>query len=565
MSAVATEVGGASVNIASHLTTIARRLPAKDAIILTKRTRPDGPLEYRAISFAELDAATDRAARGLERVGIGRGCRTVLMVPPGREFFTLCFALFKMGAVVVLIDPGMGPRNVLACLAAVEPEAFIGISLAHAVRVLLRAVPTVRTTVTVGRRWFWGGATLEDVESVPGSEQGRPVEPYRPAETRPEDRAAILFTTGSTGVPKGAVYEHGMFDAQVHAIGSHFGIGAEEIDLPTFPLFALFDPALGMTAVVPDMDFTRPARVDPRNVIEPILHCNVTSMFGSPALLDTVSRYGAAKGAKLPTLRRVISAGAPVAPAVLERFASMMVAPGARIHTPYGATEALPVASIGSDEILGETRRQTEAGEGTCVGRSVDRTEIRILKITDDPIARLAEEWMAAPGAVGEICVRGPVVTKEYYNNPGATAVAKLRDAEGRTWHRMGDLGRIDERGRLWFHGRKSHRVETASGLLFTDPIEGVMNTHPRVRRSALVGVGARGRQRPVVLVELEAGDRGDQAALLGELRQLAAGNPVTRAVDTFLVYPGTFPVDIRHNAKIFREKLAPWAAKRVR
>ncbi len=322
------------------------------------------------------------------------------------------------------------------------------------------------------------------------------------AATDADEVAAIVFTSGSTGPPKGVVYRHRNFTAQVEAIREAYGIEPGEVNLPTFPLFALFDPALGMTTVVPEMDPTRPARVDPAKIIEPIREFGVTIMFGSPALLDTVGRWGVEHGVTLPTLRRVISAGAPVSPRVIERFQSMLTGDAA-IHTPYGATESLPVATTSSHEILGETRHATDRGAGTCVGRPVPSIEAAVIAIDDGPIDRWSEALQVATGEIGEIVVKGPQVTLEYFNAPAHTALAKI-DEDDAVRHRMGDLGYFDESGRLWFCGRKSQRVRTAAGDLFTVPCEAVFNTHPEVFRTALVGVGRTRSQRPVLCVELE-------------------------------------------------------------
>jgi acyl-CoA synthetase (AMP-forming)/AMP-acid ligase II len=405
--------------------------------------------------------------------------------------------------------------------------------------------------VTHGRRWFWGGSTTRELRET------APDTPFPCAPTSASDPAAILFTSGSTGIPKGALYTHGTFDAQVRFLQETYRIAADEIDLPTFPLFALFDAALGMTAVIPDMDPTRPGHVDPEKIFGPIRDQGVTHLFGSPALLDRISR---AKAERFPTLRRVISCGAPVPPAVLERMRAFMPE-GVEVHTPYGATEALPVTTIGSAEILAETAARTRRGEGTCVGRVVGDIDLKIVKISDEPIAHMSPEIVLPPGEAGEITVAGSVVTREYAARPEQTKLGKMQDA-GRVRHRMGDLGRVDEKGRVWFLGRKAHRVETTAGVLFTDPCEAILNEHPRVRRSALVGVGERPRQRPVIVVELHAGEAAS-ATLESELRALAQANPLTRSIETFLVHPG-FPVDIRHNAKIGREQLAEWAAGRL-
>ncbi len=549
-----------SANVAAHLPQMARLQPDTPAIFIPQGQDNQQQTRYTQYTFAQLDRASSRMALALESIGIRRGVRTVLMVPPGFEFFALTFALFKVGAVPVLVDPGMGVKNLKVCLAEAQPQAFIGIPKAHLARLLLGwGKPTVKTLLTVGRRLCWGGFSLDGLLKAIRDDQDYPT-----AETKTDETAAILFTSGSTGVPKGAVYSHGNFSAQVEMLRQVYDIRPGEIDLPTFPLFALFAPALGMTSVVPEMDFTRPADVDPGKIIAAIERFQITTMFGSPALINRVGRYGEAHGIRLPSLKRAISAGAPVPAKVLERFAAML-GNGAQVFTPYGATEALPVCSIGSEEILNETRHATDRGAGVCVGRSVPGLELEIIAIDDWPIAAWDESLKCADGDIGEIVVKGPQVTRSYFNREESTALGKIADQrDGSFYHRMGDLGYRDNLGRIWFCGRKSHRVTTAAGTLFTIPCEAIFNTHPDIYRTALVGVGAPGRQRPVLCVELESGtDTSELERIHRELLVLGAGNTLTRDIRTFLFHPA-FPVDIRHNAKIFREKLAIWAAEKL-
>lgn len=548
------------VNIASHLPEMARRQPGAPAVILPTGRANSGEITFEQFTFRQLDERSARIAKGLEGVGINRGVRTVLMVTPSLDFFALTFALFKAGAVPVFVDPGMGVKNLGKCLAEAAPEAFIGVPKAHVARVLLGwGKRTVKRLVTVGPKLFWGGVTLKricDSESSSGE--------YRPAEMAAEDMAAILFTSGSTGIPKGVVYTHGTFADQVEKIRRIYNIQPGEIDLPTFPLFALFAPALGMTAVIPQMDFTRPGSVNPADIIDPIKQFNVTTMFGSPALVNRVGRHGEANGVKLPTLKRVISAGAPVPPVVLERFCRML-SDDAEIVTPYGATECLPVASIGSNEILGDTRHDTARGKGVCVGMPLDDLEVRIIRITDEPIDEWSDDLIVRDGEIGEITVKGANATREYFNRESSTRLAKISDPDnGGFWHRMGDVGYLDGRGRLWMCGRKSHRVIVGGDTLFTIPCEAIFNNHPKVFRTALVGVNAGGETRPVICIELEEKNRdANQDALRAELLELGRGSELTNTIKTVLFHP-KFPVDIRHNAKIFREKLAVWAEGRI-
>jgi acyl-CoA synthetase (AMP-forming)/AMP-acid ligase II len=544
------------VNIAEHLSHMAQRHPYKRAVVCPVGRDGAGHVTYSHLTFLQLARQTDTYAHGLQRIGITRGTRTILMVRPSLEFFALTFALFKLGAVPVLIDPGIGRQKLSECLAGVEAEGFIGIPLAHVLRISHpRAFRSVKAAVTVGRRYLWGGYRLQDL----ASETRRP---YEMTPTRADEIAAILFTSGSTGLSKGVVYTHGMIDAQVRYLHSHFGYAADDIDLATFPLFALFDVAVGMTAIIPDMDPTRPGSADPAKIVEAIHDQGCTHMFGSPALLDRVGRYGEAHGVKLPSLKRIVTAGAPVRPEILERF-SRMLSDDTEIHTPYGATEALPIASIASKEILRETRRRTAQGGGTCVGQPLSGIDVRIIDITDEPIAEWQDVRELQVGEIGEIVVRGPVVTREYLCEPQATTLAKIRDGDG-MWHRMGDVGYLDERGRLWFCGRKGHRVSTARSTLYTVRCEAIFNQHPNVGRTALVGVGTPGQQHAVLCVELEPGDGGvDKDRLTKELLALGGANDLTKEIKTVL-YHRAFPVDVRHNAKIFREKLAVWAAEQL-
>lgn len=552
-------------NIAAALADMASQRPYALAVACPAGRDRAGRATYTPWTFQQLHRASDTLARGLVAHGIGRGVRTVLMVKPSLEFFALTFALFKAGAVPVLIDPGMGIKNLGRCLAEAEPTAFLGIPQAQlARRVLGWAKATIAISVTVSHRAKPRAnpsplqLTLADLTA-----SGQSDEPFPIAPTTTDDLAAILFTSGSTGPPKGAVYTHGIFLAQVEMLRALYGIAPGEIDLCTFPLFALFAPALGMTSIVPEMDATRPARVDPTRIIDAIETFGATNMFGSPALIRRVAEYGAARGVVLPSLRRAISAGAPVPASVLERFASML-GPGVEIFTPYGATESLPVASLGSATILEETRAKTDQGAGVCVGPPVPGMRAEIIAISDKPIPRWSDDLLVPEGTIGEIVVRGPVVTQSYFHRPEADALAKIAD-DGPAWHRMGDLGYRDSQGRLWFCGRKAHRVVTPTETLYTIPCEAVFNVHPDVNRSALVGIGPRGQARPVLCVEPATWplSRDTRDRLRRELLDIAAAHDHTRLITTVLFHR-SFPVDIRHNAKIFREKLALWAARRT-
>lgn len=560
----------AYVNIASALSGMAAQQPHRPAIFQPSGFDKAGRRQYVHLTYHQLNQDSEHIAAGLAHYGIEHGARVALMVKPSLEFFALVFGLFKAGVAPVIIDPGIGTKPLKTCLAEAAPEAFIGIPLAQAARALMGwARASSKVNITVGSGWF--GPRLDDVRAAGRAAMEAGASALQ--QTRSEELAAILFTSGSTGIPKGAVYSHGNFAAQVEMIRGAYDIRPGEIDLPTFPPFALFDPALGMTTVLPEMDFTKPALVDPERIREAIDGFGVTNMFGSPALLNTVSRWAEREGVQFETLKRVISAGAPVPAVVLARTRKMMHADGA-IHTPYGATESLPVATIESREVIEETAAKTAQGAGVCVGRPVAPATVRVIEVSETPLATWSDDLLVPTGVIGEITVASPTVTAGYFGREAQTKLAKLQEHLGdpqgteapstRVVHRMGDLGYLDPAGRIWFCGRKSHRVQTAEGDLYTVPVEGVFNAHPDVFRTALVGVGAPGAQIPVLCVEREVGAAVEpsEAALFAALIALGAAHAHTRTITRFVVHPG-FPVDIRHNAKIGRPALAAWVAGR--
>jgi acyl-CoA synthetase (AMP-forming)/AMP-acid ligase II len=547
------------VNVAARLAAAATDRPEATAVIEPRGRDRDGRRSYAGYSFRELDDDSDSIAAGLRRMGVAKGTRLALLVRPGFDFISLVFALFKAGAVTILVDPGMGLRGVIDCLDQAEPEGFVALPPVHAVRCFLRhRFRRARFNLTVGRRWFWGGTTLARLRR-------RVASGPQLAATAADDPAAIIFTSGSTGPAKGVLYRHGNFDRQVSEIRDHYGIEPGGIDLACFPLFGLFNCAMGVTTVVPDMEASHPAAVDPANIVEAIHDCGVTQSFASPAVWRSVGAYCVRRGTRLPTLRRVFSAGAPVPVAVLEQMRQCLD-PSSEMHTPYGATEALPVASISAAEVLGDTAEATRRGAGVCVGRKFPCIEWRVVRAVDGPLATIADAEELPTGKIGELIVRGAVVTREYVTRVESNALAKIADGPS-VWHRMGDVGYVDDRGRFWYCGRLSHRVLTTEGPLYSEQCEAIFNNHPAVFRSALVGTGPAGNARPVVIVEPRPGSQPLTAAaertLFAELRTLARQQPLTEPIASFL-WHSSFPVDVRHNAKIFREKLAAWASDKL-
>lgn len=560
-----------SLNVGNCLTVIAEKYPEAIAVAEPlkrgKKTlrNPDGTRRFRTVTFAELNRRCDIAADGLRRAGLKKGMKIVLMVRHGVDFITLVYALFKAGAVLVMIDPGMGMKQMLGCLRSAAPDGFAAIPAVQTARFFLRRnFPHAKFNLTVGTPLFPHRLTLTKLLRNAPDTIPNPAVPVTP-----DEPAAIIFTSGSTGPAKGVLYTHGIVKTQVEEIQNRYRIEPGTVDMAAFPFFGLFNAAMGATTVIPDMDTTHPASVDPASFFDVANQWKITQSFASPAVWNRVVRYGKETGRTIPTLKRAISAGAPFPAALLPDFLKILH-PDGNIYTPYGATESLPVASIGAREILGETAAESAKGKGTCVGKRFDRITWRVIPITDEPIERMEEIEDLPAGTIGELAVTGPQVTQKYVTRVEANRYSKIKDGEGRVWHRIGDVGWIDGQDRFWFCGRKAHRVETPEGPLFSVPCEAILNQHSDVARTALAGVPVPGNPKyrePVVFIEPKPEKfpktEAEQTALIESVKRLAASSPVTKSIRRFLILE-TFPVDVRHNAKINREKLSEMAERMV-
>jgi acyl-CoA synthetase (AMP-forming)/AMP-acid ligase II len=546
-------------DLASIVRDVAGRDPGRDAVVEPAGRNQDGSRRYRRYSYGQLSADAEAIAPGLRELGIAERTRTVFMAPPSYEACVAGVALTRVGATTLWIDPSVGYRNVGERLRRIEPEAFVGIALAHAGRVAFGwGARWPRKAVVVGGGLFPGARALRDLRRTP------PREPAPPA-VAPEDPVAVLYTTGSTGAAKPALYRHRDF-AHVYRIAHASWRFAEHpgvpVDLAVFPAFAFIVLSAGGTAVVPPIDFRRegPADVDPAAMLQVINDCGVTSMFASPVILENLGRHARACGARMPSLRRVIGGGAPIVASTVQALGAMLPE-GAEVAANYGATEALPSTEIGPAEILA-TAERTARGAGICVGRPFAGVAVRVVRPVDGDVGAGIIEL--PPGVVGEIAIAGAHVSPEYLGDAANTRANKTRAADGTLWHRTGDAGYVDADGRLWCCGRLGQRVRTAAGDLHPLQCEPIFDAHPRVRRSGLVGVGPAGLQLPVVCIELdEPAGRVERAHLRDDLLARAAAHPTTSAIRDVL-FRNRLPVDPRHNSKIDRAALARWAAGRV-
>ncbi|KDN75893.1 AMP-binding protein [Streptomyces olindensis] len=520
----------------SVFTRLARLTEHPRATVLV---RCAGALRTEDVTAAQLLDGCRRTADALRAAGVRRGDKAVVMTRDAYRLVASVYALVSLGAVPVLIEPRAEVRR---CLDEIAPDVFIGDPLAHVARRALGwGRGRVRTTLVTGRA-FPGRARLLGLlgwgESLPSAvpDGGGPA-PDVP-EPRPDDLAMIAFTSGSTGQPKGVEYRHATLAGQLATLDAVLRAEPGDVLLSCFLPFAALGPLLGVTTVAPQVDHLAPARTPPGHLVGPLLGHRATLVLGSPAVLALIAGHCVRHGLTLPSVRRVLSFGAPLRPRLVEMLAKVLP-PGAEILSVYGATECLPVAAIDADAL----RVEPPPGHaGTCLGRPLPGVRARVLD--------------ADGTGLGEIAVAGPVVSPAYHARPDATDAAKSF-ADGALWHRTGDLGRLDDDGRLWYLGRTAHLVTGAGFTLTTEDVEAAADTAPGVRRTALVGVGPAGRQRAVLCVEPERGAR--QEAVVDALRAALGGHPHARSIGTVLFRP-RFPTDIRHNSKIDRARLAAYA-----
>ncbi|WP_160061800.1 olefin beta-lactone synthetase [Psychromonas sp. L1A2] len=545
-------------NLCRHLVAASKNFPNSLAVSVQKKKLKG--LTYKELTFAELHQQSDDIAYALNQLGIKAGDKAVLMVTPSIAFFNLTFALFKAGIVPILVDPGMGVKNLKQCFEESQPDAFIGIPKAHLARLLFAwGKKTIKHIINVNGPALFGGQQLSRLlKKYPRTK------PYLIQQLSPHQLAAILFTSGSTGTPKGVVYSHSMFEAQINVLKNDYGIQMGEADLATFPLFSLFGPALGMASIVPEMDASQPIKANPRYIFAAINKYQCTNLFANPALLDVLGQAGQKEKHTLPSLKRVISAGAPATLSSINRFSKMLTGT-AEVINSYGATESLPISKIGSQQLL-NTTNITDQGGGICVGSAIKNIDISIIHITEQDIKHWHDDLLLPAFEIGEIVVKGPQVSASYYHRDQATAQAKIKEGNS-VRHRMGDLGYLDDKGKLWMCGRKAHQVQSnhlnVDKPYYSIPCERIFNTHKMLKRSALVSVNINGKTTPALCIEIEKSKKVGQQKLFDELLDIANQHQQTQGIALFYIHK-KFPMDIRHNAKIFREKLAVWAQTQV-
>ncbi len=497
-------------NVVHLLRSAAGRHPNRLALVA-----PDN-----SITFGDLWQRVDRFGAGLLAAGLQSGDRAICMAPMSIELYVALLGILKVGAVAVFVDPWIGIRQVAAFSAFAEPRAFVGIPKSHALRLLEPTLRHIILGVTTGSRiWrFPARRTFAELES--GGGDGRIFT------ARPDDPALITFTSGSSGTPKGANRTHGFLLAQHEALAAEFPARDDDVDLPTFPVFALNNIALGITTIIPDMDFRNVAATDGARIAKQIARNGVTTCTASPPFFDRLANHSL-------RLRRILTGGAPVTDGQIRRWRAAW--PETEIVVVYGSTEAEPVAHITAEE------RLSVVGPGFCAGRVSPRVRARIIPIQRGP----ARDVRALEvGRIGELLVSGDHVCRDYFRNPEAVAENKVRELGGAVWHRMGDTGSFDARGRFWLAGRVHSTITRAGAHVHPQLVEQAA-AGPDILMVAAVGLSDALMGERVVLVVVPADDELDCAVI--RKRVEAAG----QVVDDIVLWRDPLPVDPRHNTKI--------------
>jgi acyl-coenzyme A synthetase/AMP-(fatty) acid ligase len=530
-------------NVSKLIRIQSKEVPDKKSIVFP--VKKFGNYKYTSYTFLEFEHKINQVCNRLAKLGVKPGHKVLFFVKPNLNFCVITFALFRLGAITVFIDPGMRKEYFLNCIKQVNPDVMIAIPLAHVFRQFksdyfknIKVFITTAKSNGLGTKSLFKGLDKESSEFT-----------IYNGETT--DLAAILFTSGGTGVPKGVEYTHDIFINQTRMLQEEFSLTSEDCDVPGFPLFSFFTLAMGMTSVIPDMNPAKPNQCNPANLYRNIIDVNATFIAGSPAIWERLADYCLKYNKILPSVKYVVMFGAPVSVELHEKFKDILT--NGSTYTPYGATECLPVANISGIHVLNNTAAKTKVGAGTCVGTPLKGVDIKIIKRSMKSLAKMEYTTALENGEIGEIIVSSPNATKAYYQMEEKTNEAKISDGQ-QLWHRMGDVGHIDDDGKLWFCGRSKHVVSVDGLNYYPINVESIYNEHPDIKRSALIKLEK--TNEPAIVIEPNKNTSKSRELIVKELRILAKDFPHTSGINKFF-FKTDFPVDVRHNIKIDRTLLS--------
>ncbi|MBI2265506.1 MAG: AMP-binding protein [Armatimonadetes bacterium] len=501
-------------------------------------------LTHDSITFRRLANQVGRIAKGLGDLGIGRGDRVLVFVPMSVELYLCMFAVQRIGAISVFLDSWARREHLGVCARTAEPVAMISPEGAFHLCDTIPPLDRIPFKIVVGKHSERYATSLDALLETRGES---PIEPV--AE---ETTALITFTTGSSGVPKGANRTHQFLAAQHRALDRCIPYLGQDVDLPLFPIFSLNNLAGGVTTVLPAIDLASPSERDAALLVNQMRSSGVTCSTLSPSNFRKIAAYCKENGISLSGLRRTVTGGAPVGKEDVRGFKE--IAPNAEIWVLYGSTEVEPIAHIEAAEMMEDESENQGVNVGTIV-RDLDHKFVRIHRDDIELGPQSWEEWEVEKGKIGELVVSGPHVCRDYYRNPGAVKATKIAEAEGKVWHRTGDLGYLDRKNRLWLVGRVHNVILRGSELLFPVQAEVLLKGLAFVNQAAFLGLPDEelGERACVVVSLRESHVREAREPLLEQIRRIlsAGGIPVDEARIVEEI-----PMDPRHHSKVEYGKL---------
>ncbi len=536
------------MNVADQITDKAIEMPYKRAVVMSRCSLFSLHYFYEHYTFIDLEKRINQFAHRFQKAGVKKGDKVLVFVKPSVDFCAYTFALFKIGAIPVLIDPGMGLKNVLSSIESIGARVLLGIPAAHLIaRIFREKFKSIELYLCTSKISVFSKSMTSHIDSE--------ISLFDSVVMDKDDMAAILFTSGGTGVPKGVVYSHEIFIEQTSLLKKSFGLTHDDIDIPGFPLFALFTLSMGMTSVIPDMNPSKPGMSNPQKLLKNIMDQGATFVAGSPAIWTKLADHCLENRITLPSVKYLVMFGAPIPVSLHEKFKKIL--PAGTTYTPYGATECLPVCNISGKEILKKFGQTILEGNGTCLGKPITEVDVKIVKFVDGEITEDNFELLPV-GEIGEIIVSSKVTTRSYFNMPEKTKLAKIH-IENNFYHRMGDMGYFDDEGNLWFCGRSSHFFSIGSKKFFPILFETVINQHSMIRKSALI----KNANKAKFVIERVDGKTTmtarEKESFDSELKTIVIESQFKNFQFEYYLHK-KLPVDVRHNIKIDRLALTRWA-----
>jgi acyl-CoA synthetase (AMP-forming)/AMP-acid ligase II len=513
-------------NIVQRLRDQAKNRP--DVLALIQPGRTD-----EALTYAELDKQSQNYANFFLQSGITPEDRALLLIAPGLKFYAVFLGLARAGITVMLVDPGVGTAHVRACLSTLRPTVFIGTPKAQLLRFYAELRHPMKAFCTSALPFTKRLPTLETF--IAGTDR---CDPFPAPAGHP---ALITFTSGSTGRPKAILRTHGFLLEQGDTLATLMPARPDDVEFCSFPVFVLANLGQGISTILPPVGTQHLDQTDWAGVLQSMHRYHATRLLAAPNFCFQLAQHAHA-GAGFQRLRHIHTGGGPVFPGLLQQLAAL--APQAELTALYGSTEAEPIALQHFAALDASDIEQTAQGAGLCAGRPVASITLRILRdqtgqsISPMTLPQFNDNSLSV-GDAGEIVVTGPLVQKSYINRQD-NAETKFEVA-GETWHRTGDAGYLDSRGRLWLLGRCNAKIRCDDAFVYPFALEAAATLQSRIHRAALIEVNGKN------ILALE-GSRLDAFAEA----QLKKRFPL---IDK-LIYLSHIPVDKRHHSKVLYAEL---------